>query len=58
MYNSTKKGYINGDRTKHISPKLFYAHNLQKKGDIDVQQVLSSDNLPDMFSKTLFIFFL
>ena len=26
-----KGGYIKGDRTKHISPKFFYAHELQKK---------------------------
>ena len=33
-------GYIKGDRTKHISPKLFYTHELQKSGDIDVKQIL------------------
>ena len=26
-----KIGFIKGDRTKHISPKLFYTHELQKK---------------------------
>jgi len=30
-----KGGFIEGDRTKHISPKLFYTHDLQKNGDID-----------------------
>ena len=40
-------GYINGDRTKHISPKFFYTHELQKNGDIDVQQIRSCDNLAD-----------
>ena len=30
-------GYIKGDRTKHISPKFFYTHELQKSGEIDVQ---------------------
>ncbi|XP_059315934.1 secreted RxLR effector protein 161-like [Lycium ferocissimum] len=39
-----KGGFIKGDRTKHISPKLFFTHDLQKKGDIDVQQIRSSDN--------------
>ena len=46
-------GYIKGDRTKHISPKLFFTHDLQKRGEIDVQQVRSSDNLVDMFTKAL-----
>lgn len=32
-------GYIKGDRTKHISPKFFFTHELQKKGDIDVHQI-------------------
>jgi len=31
-----KGGFIKGDRTKHISPKLFYTHDLQNNGDIDV----------------------
>ncbi|KAL0540082.1 hypothetical protein IC582_024311 [Cucumis melo] len=34
-----KRGYIKGDRTKHISPKLFYTHNLEENGDISVQQI-------------------
>ena len=48
-----KGGYIKGDRTKHISPKFFFTHELQKKGDIDVQQIPSSDNLADLFTKAL-----
>ncbi|XP_047255213.1 secreted RxLR effector protein 161-like [Capsicum annuum] len=31
-----KEDFIKGDRTKHISPKLFFTHDLQKNGDIDV----------------------
>ena len=31
-----KGGYIKGDRTKHISPKIFFTHELQKNGEIDV----------------------
>ncbi|KAL6337693.1 hypothetical protein AAG906_037286 [Vitis piasezkii] len=46
-------GYIKGDRTKHISPKFFYTHELQKSGEIDVQQIRSSDNLVDLFTKSL-----
>ena len=38
MHCTNNKGYIKGDRTKHISPKFFYTHELQKSGEIDVQQ--------------------
>ena len=48
-----KGGYIKGDRTKHISPKIFYTHELQKNDEIDVQQIRSSDNLTDLFTKAL-----
>ena len=34
------RGYIKENRTKHISPKFFYTHELQKSGEIDVQQTL------------------
>ena len=46
-------GYIKGDKTKHISPKFFYTHELLKSGEIDVQQIRSSDNLADLFTKSL-----
>ena len=46
-----KGGYIKGDRTKHILPKFFYTHELQKDGEINVQQIRSSDNLADLFTK-------
>ncbi|XP_060210824.1 uncharacterized protein LOC132637808 [Lycium barbarum] len=48
-----KGGYIKGDRTKHISPKFFFTHDLEKKGEIDVQQIRSIDNLVDLFTKAL-----
>ena len=48
-----KEGYIKGDRTKHISPKFFYTHEFQKSGEIDVQQIRSSDNLADLCTKSL-----
>ena len=48
-----KGGYIKRDRTKHISLKFFYTHELQKSGEIDVQQIRSSDNLADLFTKSL-----
>ena len=31
-----KGGYIKRDITKHIFPKFFYTHELQKSGKIDV----------------------
>nr|GEX41303.1 retrovirus-related Pol polyprotein from transposon TNT 1-94 [Tanacetum cinerariifolium] len=48
-----KNEYIKGDRTKHILPKFFFTHDLQKSGDIIVQQVRSSDNLADLLSEAL-----
>jgi len=48
-----KGGYIKGDRTKHISPKFFFTSDLEKCGDIDVQQIRSKDNLADLFTKAL-----
>ena len=51
--NSACIAQIKGDRTKHISPKIFYTHELKKNGEIDVQQIRSSDNLADLFTKAL-----
>ena len=48
-----KGGYIKGDRTKHISPKFFFTHDLQQNGEIEVQQIRSSNNLVDLFTKAL-----
>ncbi|XP_075515360.1 secreted RxLR effector protein 161-like [Primulina tabacum] len=48
-----KGGYVKGDRTKNISPKFFYTHELQENGDIDVHQIRSSDNVADLFTKAL-----
>ena len=45
--------YIKGDRNKHIAPKFFYTHELQKSGDIDFKQIWSRDNLADMFTMSL-----
>ena len=53
-----KVDYIKGDKMKHISPKFFYTHELQKKDDINVKQVKSSDNLIDLFTKSLPLFIL
>ncbi|GKD00747.1 hypothetical protein Tco_1171021, partial [Tanacetum coccineum] len=48
-----KDEYIKGDKTKHILPKFFFTHDLQKSGDIIVQKVRSSDNQADLFTKAL-----
>lgn len=48
-----KEGFIKGDRVKHISPKFFFAHDLQNDGEIDIQQVRSNNNLADLFTKAL-----
>lgn len=48
-----KDGYIKVDQTKHISPKFFFTHDLQKSGDISIQKICSCDNLADLFTKLL-----
>ncbi|XP_076957250.1 uncharacterized protein LOC143632674 [Bidens hawaiensis] len=47
------KGYIKDDKTKHISPKFFSTYDLQKEGEIEVRQIKSSENLADIFTKSL-----
>ncbi|KAF3657508.1 Transcription initiation factor IIA subunit 2 [Capsicum annuum] len=37
---------------KHTSSKFFYIHELQKNGDINMQQIRSSDNVADLFTKS------
>ena len=34
-------------------PNFFYTHELQKNGEIDVQQIYSCDNLVDLVKKSL-----
>ncbi|KAJ1258697.1 hypothetical protein BS78_10G095500 [Paspalum vaginatum] len=46
-------GYIKSNITKHIAPKLFYPHELQKKGEVNILQTKSCDNLADLFTKSL-----
>ena len=45
--------YIKGDKTKHISPKFFYTHELQESRQVTVKQIHSSNNLTDLFTKSL-----
>jgi hypothetical protein len=46
-------GYIKSNITKHIAPKLFYPHELQESGEINIMQIKSCDNLADLFTKSL-----
>ena len=46
-------GYIKSNITKHIAPKLFYPHELQKNGEIEILQTKSCDNLAHLFIKSL-----
>ena len=46
-------GYVKGNLTKHIAPKFFYPHELRKNGVIIIEKVRSSDNLTDLFTKSL-----
>jgi hypothetical protein len=45
--------YIKGDKTRDILPKFFYTHELQQKEKIDIKQIRSSDNMTDLFTKSL-----
>ena len=45
--------YIKNNITKHIAPKLFYPHELQESGEINILQIKSCDNLADLFTKSL-----
>jgi hypothetical protein len=46
-------GYVKSNFTKHIAPKFFYPHKLQKSGEINVLQTKSCENLVDLFIKSL-----
>jgi hypothetical protein len=48
-----ESGYIKSNMTKHIIPKLFYPHELQKNGEIEILQTKSCDDLADLFTKSL-----
>jgi hypothetical protein len=41
-------GYTKTNYMKHISPKLFYSHELQEHGEISILQTKSYDNLADL----------
>jgi hypothetical protein len=44
---------VKSNVTKHITPKLFYPHELQVNGEISILQTKSYDNLADLFTKSL-----
>ena len=46
-------GYVKSNLTKNISPKFFYAHELQQLNEVKVLHTKSYDNLADMFTKSL-----
>jgi hypothetical protein len=48
-----QQGYIKSNVTKHISPYLFYPHQLQQIFEIRVMQTKPRDNLVDLFTKSL-----
>jgi hypothetical protein len=45
--------YVKSNLTKHIAPKFFYPHELQKSGEIKMLQARSCDDLADLFTKSL-----
>ena len=46
-------GYVKSIVTKHITPKLFYPHQLQQSGEISILQIKFCNNLVDLFTKSL-----
>ena len=53
VLHKMSNGYVKDDLTKHIAPKLFYSHELHQNDVIIVEKVRSSDNLADLFTKSL-----
>jgi hypothetical protein len=45
--------YVKSNHTKHITSKLFYPHELQVNGEINIPQIKSCNNLADLFTKSL-----
>jgi hypothetical protein len=46
-------GYVKSNVTKHITPKLFYPHELQINGEISFLQIKSCNNLGDLLTEFL-----
>ena len=48
-----KEWYIKGNKIKHILPKFFIIHVLQRNGNVEIKKIRSSKNLADLFAKSL-----
>ena len=48
-------GYIKSNITKHISPKLFYPHELKQMGEIDILQTKSCDKIMQLKNLLQFV---
>jgi hypothetical protein len=48
-----ESGYIKSNLMKLITPKLFYHHELQNNGEIEILQTKSYDNPMNLFTKSL-----
>ena len=44
---------IQGDKTKHISPKNFNTHEFKKNDEINVQQIQSNNNFVELLTIAL-----
>ena len=38
---------------KHVPPKFLFTRDFQNDGEIDIQQICLSENLTDLFTKSL-----
>jgi 2-C-methyl-D-erythritol 4-phosphate cytidylyltransferase len=50
--DQVQRGYIKSDRTKHIDPKFFFMHELNRI-HLEVKYITSEKNLADLFTKSL-----
>ena len=50
--HQVQRGFVKGKNTKHINPKMFLTHDVLGV-DVDVRLVRSSENLADLFTKSL-----
>jgi hypothetical protein len=46
-------GYVKSNLMKHIAPKFFYPHELQKSREINILRARSCENLAVLFIKSL-----